>query len=58
MLKNISNSFSKFRFWLATSCIRLAIFFIDKSSVEGISFLVAMENWIQWLKETKENGLD
>jgi hypothetical protein len=54
----VKNLFLKFRFWLATSCIRLAIFFIDKSSVEGISFLVAMENWIQWLKETKENGLD
>lgn len=56
MLKNISNSFSKFRFWLAIKLIMFSLKIMDKESVEYISFVVAIENWITWLKQIKEES--
>lgn len=44
--------FNKFRFWLAIKFIMLALNIMNKKSIEYISFIVAIENWIKWLQET------
>ncbi len=42
--------FSKFRFWLAMKLLNLSIIIIDKTTLEGLSFIIAINEWINYIK--------
>lgn len=37
------------RFWIAVQLIKLAILIIDKTTIEGLSLAVSIEDWVNYL---------
>ena len=42
--------FNKFRFCLAMKLLTLVIILIDKKTLEGLSFVVAIDEWVKYLE--------
>lgn len=55
MKKKISNWFKNFRFWLALKILMLSISVIDKSTLEGVSFITIVDEWVKFLEKLYRN---
>lgn len=48
-----SNRITKLRFYIAVFFIKCSIFIIDKNTNDGLSYIVAIRNWIDYLTENR-----
>jgi len=51
-------NFGKFRFWLAMKLLNLAINVIDKTTLEGLSFVIAIDEWVNYIELSTPKELD
>jgi len=46
----------KFRLKIAFYLLRLTVFVIDKTSVEGLSLVIVINNWLNYLEEIQKEA--
>jgi hypothetical protein len=51
-------NFSKFRFWLAMKLLNIMIMVIDKNTLEGLSFVIAIDEWVNFIEHSTPKGVN